>query len=295
MKKRYAFAIVALLLIGVCAGAASAKTAKEVWADTDKTLDQMSDIQGLVSVFTYYPPSIRQYFPDLDVELKDNKVGWRYQIFQYTWKKPRLIHIEFKYARNIGKDIVGKMLESKPGTRLVFGYKDTENIYAKFPPTGDKSIDKQIDRQIFFIPFNTKEYAAAIMSGLNFSGTIAGIMDTRKHYFTDGKVAVAESKSRPMKIDFKFDTAPQFTRKDVKGDYYVLTLTPNNMAKNQGIEKEIVYINKKTDLPEQIEVYHKGILCACFMIDDVKFNQKLDTSLWDSFYKNAHIIKNTGK
>jgi hypothetical protein len=294
--KKHLFALIVIAVLLTTGGAAHAKTAKEAWDTMLKTWSQCNDIKGVLSLFTYYPESIRQYYPGLEVELKDNTVGWRYQVMEYTWKKPHMIHIRFIFARNISKDMVGKMLESKPGTRLVFGVKDTENIYAKFPPTGDKSIDRQIDRQIFFIPFNSKEYSAAIFDGLNFAGTLEDVVKGKKHYFSDGKVTISEVNERPQKVDFKFENGkPRFNVKNISGEYYLLTMIPNNAAKNKGIEKDLIYINKNTSFPEQFESYHKGILVACFTIDDVKTNTNMDNSLWDSFFKDARIMKSTGK
>ncbi|MFA6451140.1 MAG: hypothetical protein WCX65_16810 [bacterium] len=291
MKKTAFILAIAAAVLFASAGA-NAKTSKEVWDGMLKTWSSCSDVQGVVSLFTYYPEPIRKYYKDLDVELKDNTDGWRYQVLEYTWKKPNWIHIRFIYARNMGKNLVSKLVESKPGTRIVFGVKDTENMYAKFPPTGDKSIDKQIDKQIFYVPFNTKEYNAAILGNLSFAGTLEDVTKSKKHYFDDGKVSMVESKERPQKVDFKFENGkPKFIEKKVKGNYYVITFTPKNPANNKGIDKDIVYINKNTQFPEQLESYYKGTLVACFQIDDVKTNLNLDDSLWDTFFKDARIMK----
>jgi len=288
--------IAAIAVVAAVSGAAQAKTPKEIWDSMYKTWEQCNDVQGIVSLFVYYPDSIKQYFPTLDVELKDNAEGWRYQVFEYTWKKPRMIHIKYALGRNIGKDMVGKLLESKPGTRIVFGVKDNTNIYAKFPPTGDIAIYKQIEKQIFYVPYNSDAYSAALLGGLNFAGTLDDVMKNKKHYFDDGKITVAEVKERPQKVDFSLvGGKTKFNQKSVPGGFYMMTFTPKNAAKNKGIDKEIVYINKQNSFPEQLEVYHKGMLVACFMIDNVKMNQNMDNSLWDSFYKGAKIMPSSAK
>lgn len=294
MKKFVSVLIVsAFLAAATCALAA--KSAKDVWNGVSAAWAKCEDVKGAIAFFTFYPESIRGYFPGLEKELEGNLEGWRYQVFEYTWKKPHMIHIKFVYARNIGDDMVGKMLENHPGTRLVFGAKDMTNIYAKFPLTGDASIDRTIEKQIYRVPYNSQQYSAAIMDGLNFAGTLEDILKSKKHYFDDGSIKMKEVSLCPRKGDFKVENGvTKYTEKNVQGNFYLLTLTPKDVKKNKGIEKELVYINKDNLFPEQFEEYHKGMIVASLVVDNVKVNQNLDDSLWKAFFKGARVIEGKG-
>jgi len=245
-------------------------------------------------VFTFYPKSLQKYFPEYQVEMADIVDFWRYQVIKYTWKSPGKIHIEFVLARNMGKDMVAKILEKGPGTRMVYGYKPKpkmpeDNIYVKLAPSGDPTLDKSIERTIYIIKPESEKYSSGLLR-LDYSGTLLDLLAKRENYFRTGTVEMKVGKLK-YKKDFRVANGEaMFKEASAPGDYYIITMKPNNIDANRGIEKEVMYINKETLVPAQLEIYHEGKIVACLTVTDVKIDQGVSDELWGKFFKGAVIV-----
>ncbi|MEW6203315.1 MAG: hypothetical protein AB1546_15155 [bacterium] len=289
MKRIVLSAVCGILLTALLAGEAGAISPKEVWDKMRTQWKNAEDIEAAIGVFTNYPNSLQKYFPESKEEFANMEEYWRYQVIKYIWKKPGAIHVTFVLGRHMGTDMVAKFLEKGYGTRLVFGFRDKEYLYAKFPPTDDPTINRSIERTIYTIKPDTQKYASGVLR-LDYSGTLLDLLAEREPYFKTGKVAMTEGKLKYKKDFSVMKGKVQYSEASAPGDYYIITMKPASVEKNRGIEREVMYISKGNFVPAQLEIYHNNTIVACLTVTDVKTNAGITDELWKKFYKGANIM-----
>ncbi|MFH1538245.1 MAG: hypothetical protein ABIH66_04750 [bacterium] len=284
---------VALLL---AAAGASAMTPREVWNSLDGKLKKAKDLSAEIGFFMYYPDSILKYYPDAREELKYNVGGWRYQNLNYVWKAPDLVYITLIKGRNLGNDLALTIAEENPGTRIVYGLEDeiigTSNdfIYSRFPVTKKtKALFPEVETTVFAMPVGNAKFSSAI-TGMGYHTTPAELILNRVRYFDIGTVTVEDSKY-VLKENFKVKKGEvMYKEEEVPGGFYLMTLKPKDAEKNRGISKELIYFDKKTLLPLQIEMYHNDTMAVCMTIKKLKIDSGVDGKLWTDFFEGAKIV-----
>ncbi|MEW5947575.1 MAG: hypothetical protein AB1742_15405 [bacterium] len=274
---------------------AHAQSPGEVWKNMEKGWNEARDVEGVIAVFIYYPKELQKHFPESKEELEANVGGWKHHKLKYTWKKPGKIHIEFIFGKNLGVDIISKLVENNPGTRLAFGHLDTKNIYARFPPSRSKEtlmIDKQIEKKIFYVRAGVEKYSSALLE-LSFSGTLLDLLRSKRRYFDPARGTVEMTKGKlKWKKNFRVkNDKVLYDEEPAPGEYLVITMNPVDPKKNRMIGREIMYVGADDNVPAQHEVYYNDTIVACMTIEDVKLNTGVSDELWEKFYEGAEIAE----
>lgn len=293
MKRFAAFILAAAFM--TAAASAMAVTPKEAWDKLEGKLSKAKDVKAVIDFFTYYPDSLRKYYPDADEELKHNVGGWRYQKLDYSWRKPATIYVKFLRARNIGNDIAFTIVQENPGTIIVFGYRDHENIHVRFPVTKKtKAVFPKVAETYFSMPADNAKFSSAI-TGMSYSTTPAElVLGGRGRYFREGAVTMEEGRL-VRKENFKMKKKRmKYDRVEAPGDYYIITMTPKDVEKNRGVTREVMVLDKKSFLPALIEMYHGDTLAVCFSITDIEVDVGLKDELWEGFYEGVELMEAVG-
>ncbi|MFA6447851.1 MAG: hypothetical protein WCX65_00145 [bacterium] len=251
-------------------------------------ISRIKDYQCVLNTFNVDTPTAIKYRP----KASDGRVfpeNWSTIRIEMTWKEPGYSYVKVLSADNSGQDLAARQVKKKPGTQIVFGYKDKKDIYGKFPKSGDPAIDKQLDKRIFHMPIAAFEIPRSIIGYHQNVKTVMAFLDS---YFKSGKVTLDEA-PMPMKKNLSYNPDNKSLKFDIEKTsrpFYRLTMIPGSVADNIGVTKDIVYINPTSLLPAQIESYEGDRLVMVLSIEDLQVNTGIDDSLWVSYFKGAQIF-----
>jgi len=292
MRKLSLIVLCALIAVSV-AGAAKAENAKAVWEKMNAKLAQVKDYTCVLNTFNVDTPAAIKYKPKAS-DGRPFTEKWDAMKVEMMWKEPGYGYVKVLSADNPGLDLAARQVKKKPGTQVVFGYKDKTDIYGKFPKSGDPALDKQIDKHIFHMPSVALEAPRPM---IGYTQNMKSVMAYMGRYFTKGKVTLDMA---PMQIkknpSYNASTkAVNFDVEDSDRPFYRFIMTPKSVAENIGVTKEILYVNPTSLFPAQIESYEGDRLVTLMSIEDLKVNTGLDDSLWANYFKGAQIFSPGGK
>jgi outer membrane lipoprotein-sorting protein len=288
MKKLYIAVIAALIAVNAAGGAARAESAKAVWEKINAKLAEVKDYTCILNTFNIDTPTAIKYKPKAS-DGRPYTEKWDTLKLEMTWKEPGYMYAKVDAADNPGLELAARQIKKKPGTQVVFGYKDKTDIYGKFPKSGDPALDKQIEKHIFHMPFVALESPHAIFG---YNQSVKTIMAYFGRYFSKGKVTLDQA-PMPAKKNISFNTATKavdFSVEKSERPFYRFTMVPNSVADNGGITKEILYVNPTSLFPAQIESYEGDRLVSIMNIEDLQVNAGIDDSLWVNYFKGAQMF-----
>jgi hypothetical protein len=292
MKKVIFPALCVVILLAVSAPPARSESFREVWDKTMDKIQSIKDYQCILNAFIWNTPTAIKYRPK-NSDGKTNVGNWYIFKVDMTWKEPGYSLSRILAADNPGKDLATKQTKKKPGTQIVYGFKDKTDLYGKFPKVGDPVIDKQVEKHIFHLPVAAFEGARP---DLGFNQNIKTMAERINE---DAKGARVEVDTVPMpgKKDFSFDAEKNklsYESEASQKPFYRITIYPKTPAVILGATKEIIYINPATMLPAQLETYEGDKLVVILSIEDLSINTGVDDSLWKEYFKGATIYSPTG-
>lgn len=257
------------------------KSVMEKWEDTDNlTCD----------LFAYV--NDQRILKKADGTKKTEKSYVGIYALKYTFKKPNKLLMEFSSFKDTkkGKDLISKIASDNPGLIIVFGYLNTEGVYAKFPPQKEDTmgLNVHIKNNIFQAP---SDFITMESVDLSLVHTLGDLIKLRYHYFDDGTVTVKKGKY-VRKTDFDIvDGKGAYKETESKKEAYVLTFVPDDPAENNDITKEFIMIDPELYFPVQAEVYRGDDMIYCLRTENVKLNPGITDEPWKKFYKGAKIVK----
>ncbi len=292
MRKSSLLFVCAVLVSLAIPVQSNAESDMDIWNKAVKKIMAVKDYQCQLHVFIWNTPEAIKHKP-MNSEGKENKEYWYIYDLDMKWKEPGYVHVRVVRADNPGTDLATKQIKKKPGTQIVFGYKDDTDIYGKFPKTGDPVIDKQVEKHIFHMPASAFE---GTRPELGFNSNIKSITNYLCHYNKDGKISM-EVTAMPEKLNLNFDPDEGSVKYDLKQTsrkYYKFTMIPDDPKKHVGTTREFVYIDMDTLMPMQFEVYENDRLVVVFNIEGLETDIGLSDSLWENYFKGAAVFSPTG-
>ncbi|HOX29093.1 MAG TPA: hypothetical protein PLQ76_08085, partial [bacterium] len=205
------------------------------------------------------------------------------------WKEPGYSMIEVLGADNSGIDMASKQIKKKPGTQVVFGYKDKKDIYGKFPKVGDPVLDKQLSKRIFHMSVTALEGSRPEVGYYQNIKTITAMF---AKIISKGKLSLQNAPVE-LKRDFNYDPEAKklsFSSAKTPKAFYKLTFLPSNTNETGGVTKLVIIVNPDTYMPAQIEEYEGAQLVVIMSIADLKTNAGVNDDLWESYFKGAVIF-----
>lgn len=290
MRKIFFPAFCLILLLAVSAPPARSESFKDVWDKTMDKIQSIKDYQCILNAFLWNTPAAIKYRPK-NSDGKPNVENWYIFKVDMTWKEPGYTLARILAADNSGIDLATKQIKKKPGTQIVYGFKDKTDLYGKFPKVGDPVIDKQVEKHIFHLSVTAFEGARPDLGFDQNIKTMAARLDE------DAKGAKVEFDMVPMPIkkNFSFDSNKlSYESETSQKPFYRVTIYPKNPADVLGATKEIIYINPATMLPAQLETYEGDKLVVILSLEDLRINTGVDDSLWKEYFKGATVYSPAG-
>jgi len=221
-------------------------------------------------------------------QAKKGKKIWFTLRMEYKWKRPGYSYMKVLEADTPAIDYVTEHMKKSPGTVLVYGFKDEEYIYGKFPPTGVEKLDEQIGDNVFREPVSNYEMQRPNRSFADSMHTLARYLS---HYFSSGDVLlrreVCEIKEKPSYSAKKSE--PVFETRPCPGPQYQFVFIPEDQEENGGITREVLWVDTFTKLPFQWETYQDDKLVLVVSAQEMNTDTGLTESLWEDFFDGAVI------
>jgi outer membrane lipoprotein-sorting protein len=292
----------------LAAAPASAQSAADVWKKVEAQWESVKSYECTLFNYGFTTPSFIKNFPE-HVD-KDTKPGWGYRVFKIKFKKPDNVILEYRESLNEDMNdpdmidsAIAYVLTYVPGTKFMYGQKDTKRIYIVFPYISDSKFKelpipdtKKGQMKLLMVASRTEVYhedpnTLKDNRGNKLSETSIGLkIKQYKHYLTDGKITVDKVKL-PKKGDFKLNKKTgDLTFKAGTGPEAIrLTMVPKDVKKNRGITKAEVYVDPKTYMISGLTEYEGAKLVQVQMFEDLKLNPSLPDSLWTDLWKGRKL------
>jgi outer membrane lipoprotein-sorting protein len=287
---------------------ASAQSAADVWKKVETKWESVKSYECTLFNYGFTTPSFMKNFPE-HVD-KDTKTGWGYRVFKISFKKPDNVILEYRESLNENlsdpdmiDSAIAYVLTYVPGTKFMYGQKDTKNVYIVFPYISDTVFKKlpipeakKGQMKLLMVASRTEVYHENPKTlkdnrGNKLSETSIGIkIKEYKHYLSDGKVTVDKVKM-PQKKDYTLNKkSGELTFKAGTGrEVYRLNMAPKDVKKNKGITKAEVYVDPKTDMVVGLTEYEGSKLVQVQLFEDLTLNPNLPDTLWTSLWKGRKL------
>ncbi|MEW5945175.1 MAG: hypothetical protein AB1742_03155 [bacterium] len=250
---------------------------------------------------------------------KDEKLeeDWVYRIYGVKARKPNLVLLSYDFSGHEHLErgslidrAVAYTLKYIPGTLLNYGFKDEENVYARFPLVSTKEVFK-MDIPIVWRAAMTAVVIASRNEvywkpldemkdprGSRLTDVIIGeTMNRFEHYFNihDGSIEATLSKApRISKEDYVLGGDGWLTLK--KGamdgnpqDLLILTFIDNDEKRCRGINRRVAFIDPEIPMFVGLQEYELDKLVSVYHFYDLKLNDDLPESLWSDYFKGRSV------
>ena len=275
-------------------GMETAGMSGDIWKTTLERVSGLKDFRCILNVFLIDTPKVvASGLADTQEKAVPGSADiparvWYTIRMEFIWKSPGYSYMKILDMNTQGIDFATKHMKERPGTVLVFGYRDEKYIYGKFPLTGNPQLDEQISNNVFRTPVESYE---AYRGGRSFGESMRTVAGRLSRYFATGTVILrreeAELKSA---LDYSEQEGTLSYESERSGGLrYRFIFVPEDPADNKGITKEVLWVDPTTYLPLQWEAYEGDRLVLNISAEKFEANSGVSDKLWEQFFENAVI------